>query len=125
MPQQNSSCSSKTNSACAVTKAEPFTKGMICSPCDLNVPFEDASGDAFLPPDGAGFEQGIGVKTGHLGAGAGAAGRAVITLAGAKDKVAAVRGRIVRLGEEFDVVDFRAVFAGNALRVQALDGCAK
>src|SRR5450755_1392560 len=46
--------------------------------------FEYATSDAFLTPDLAGLQFPVGVETGQFGAGAGAARRAVVSLAGAK-----------------------------------------
>ena len=71
--------------------------------------FEDAAHDALLPPDFAGRELAVGVEAGQLGAGAGAAGRAVVGLAGAEHEILAIgAGRVWRT-EEFDVVDLATV----------------
>ena len=52
--------------------------------------FEDAADDAFLTPDFAGLQFAVGIEAGELGAGAGAAGRAVVGFAGAEDEVSAI-----------------------------------
>ena len=52
--------------------------------------FEDRAEDACLSPDFAGRKFSICVEAGHLGAGSGAAGRAVVGLSGAQDKIGAV-----------------------------------
>ncbi|MNM93497.1 hypothetical protein D3C81_1058730 [compost metagenome] len=51
----------------------------------------------------------VGRQTGQLGAGPGAAGRAIVSLAGAQHKVAAVGLRVG--GKQLDMVDNAAVFA--------------
>ena len=55
--------------------------------------FEDAADDALLAPDLARLQFAIGVQAGQLGAGAGAARRAVVGLAGAQHEVLAVGAR--------------------------------
>ena len=52
--------------------------------------FEDAADDAFLTPDLAGGEFAVGGEAGELGAGAGAAGGAVVFGTGTEDEAAAV-----------------------------------
>ena len=47
-------------------------------------------------------------EAGELGAGAGAAGRAVVGLAGTEDEVAAIGPGDRRRAEQLDVVDLRA-----------------
>src|SRR5438093_11159899 len=51
---------------------------------------EHAADHALLPPHGAGRELAVGRQAGQLGAGAGAAGRAVVGLAGTEHEAAAV-----------------------------------
>jgi hypothetical protein len=80
--------------------------------------FEDGPKDAFLPPGRAGRELAFVVEAGHLGAGSGAAGRAIEGGAGAEDKVARRIFRIVGRGEELDVVDEGTFGAGNSLLLQ-------
>src|SRR5208283_5016696 len=83
----------------------------------LDVALEKAADDALLPVGLAGLEQPIGPQAGHFGAGARAAGRTVVGLAGAQHEVAA--GRIGRgLGEQLDVVDLAAAGAMDALLAQ-------
>jgi len=58
----------------------------------------------------------VGGQAGQLGAGAGAARRAVVGLAGAQHEVAGIGGG--RGAEQLDVVDLRAVRAGDVLRLE-------
>ena len=75
--------------------------------------FEEAADDAFLAPDAA-FGQGtIGIEAGELGAGAGAAGGAVVGFAGAEHETLAIGAR--GGGKKLDVVDFRPVRAAQAV----------
>ncbi|MNZ87507.1 hypothetical protein D3C78_1063670 [compost metagenome] len=80
---------------------------------------ELAAGNAGLDPGLAFGELAVGGQAGQLGAGAGAAGRAVIGLAGAHDEVAAVGIRVG--GKQLDMVDGGAVLAGDALGLQGLE----
>src|SRR5262249_15267384 len=64
---------------------------------------EDAADDALLFPDLTRRQFAVGGEAGELGAGAGAARRAVVGQAGAEDEVAAVRER--RGAEQLDVID--------------------
>ena len=64
-------------------------------------------------------ELAVGDQAGELGAGAGAAGRAVVGLAGAEDEVPAVGPGRVGRAEQLDVVDLAAVRAGDALRASS------
>jgi len=75
---------------------------------------EDGAEDTFLTPECPKLELAVGDEAGEFGAGAGAAGGAVVGFAGAEDEVAAVIGGVVGDGEELDVVDFGAVCAGDA-----------
>src|SRR2546430_1369676 len=59
---------------------------------DAHRTLEDAADDALLPPDLAFVQLTVGVETGQLGAGAGAARRTVVGVAGTEDEVAAVGG---------------------------------
>src|SRR5690606_2537574 len=71
-----------------------------------------------LAPQLARLQLAVGRQAGQLGAGAGAAGRAVVGLAGAQHEVAAVGLGVV--GEQLDVVDQAAVLAADALVFQRL-----
>src|SRR2546426_2121610 len=79
---------------------------------------EHAADHALLPPHGAGRKLAVGRQAGQLGAGAGAAGRAVVGLAGTEHEAAAVG--VWRRREELDVVDLGAVAAGDAVGGQRL-----
>ena len=76
--------------------------------------FEDRTEHAFLPPDVAGLPFSIGGEAGDLGTGAGAAGTAVVGVAGAKDEVAAMVGRVGGGAGEFEMVDLAAIASGDA-----------
>ncbi len=77
---------------------------------------EDRVENAGLAPWLAGREFSVGMKAGQLGAGAGAAGRAVVNLARAEDEVPAVASpRIAGRTEDLDVVDLATVVAGDAV----------
>nr|GEU28650.1 HTH-type transcriptional regulator PtxR, putative [Tanacetum cinerariifolium] len=75
--------------------------------------FEHAADHAFLAPQRAFGQLAVGRQAGQLGAGAGAARRAVVGLAGAQHKTLAVGAR-ARGREQFDMVDRRAVVARDA-----------
>jgi hypothetical protein len=93
--------------------------GMIWPASTRKLAFEHRSENAFLPPDFAWLQVAVGSQAGHLGAGSGAAWGAVVGLAGAENEVAAVVGRVVGGAEQLDVVDLRAVGAGDAARCQS------
>ncbi len=73
---------------------------------------ELAAGDAGLTPDLTGGQLAVGRQASQLGAGAGAAGRTIISLAGAEHEVAAVGVRV--LGEQLDMIDLSTILAGDA-----------
>ena len=87
--------------------------------CELEAALEHGAQDALLPPDLAWSEQSVGSQASQFGARPGAARRAVISLAGAENKIATVIGRAVRVREQFDVVDLSVIGAGNACRRQS------
>ena len=89
---------------------------MTCAVHNRDRAFEDAADDALLPPDLARAQLAVGGQAGQLGAGAGAARRAVVGLAGAEHEVPAVGAGRGRRAEQLDVVDLAAVRAGDALR---------
>src|SRR2546429_7873789 len=76
---------------------------------------EKAAQNALLHPRLAFVEFVVGGEAGELGARAGAARRAVVRFAGAKDKIARARPRTHWRPGQFDVVNF-----GKALRVHGL-----
>lgn len=80
---------------------------------------ELATGDTGLYPGLALGKLAVGGQAGQLGAGAGAARGAVVGLAGAHHEVAAVGVGVV--GKQLDVVDRRAVFAGDALGFEGFE----
>ncbi|MCY1532882.1 hypothetical protein D9M68_681780 [compost metagenome] len=88
----------------------------------LEAAFELAADHAGLAPGLAFGQFAVGGEAGQLGAGAGAAGRAVVGLARAEHEVAAVGVRVV--GEQLDMVDRPAVFATDVLVFQGLHHCA-
>src|SRR5512146_57335 len=75
---------------------------------------ELAAKNAFLNPRLAFGQFAVGSQAGELGARAGAAGRTIVCLAGAKHEVAAVRRLIVRRAEQLDMVDFFAAGARDS-----------
>src|SRR5690606_16764823 len=79
---------------------------------------ELAANDTGLAPDLSRREFAVGGQAGQFGAGAGAAGRAVVGLAGAEHEVAAV-GVLVG-AEKLDVVDAPIAPASDALGFQGL-----
>ena len=99
----------------AVIQARPRMAGRMRPGCPRGVPagLEAAADHALLHPGRAGREVAVGGQAGQLGAGAGAAGRAVVGLAGAQHEVARVGAG--RRREQLDVVDLRAVRPGDAL----------
>ncbi len=80
---------------------------------------EDAADDALLAPDLARLEFAVGVEARELGAGAGAAGRAVVRLAGAEDEVLAVGAGRGGRSEQLDVVDLAAIGPGDVRWLRA------
>src|ERR1017187_1338567 len=82
---------------------------------DGNRPFEDAADDALLTPDLAGQQFAIGVEAGQLGAGSGAAGRAVVGFTGTEHEVLAIGAGSGGFSEELDVIDLAAIRAGDAV----------
>src|SRR5580692_602196 len=77
----------------------------------LEAALEDCAENPLLPPDFARLQMAIGGETSHLGACTRSAWRAVVCLAGTENKIAALVGRVMRTGEELDVVDLRAIRA--------------
>src|SRR5450432_3209715 len=72
---------------------------------NLDRAFEDASDEAFLPPEIAGLELAIGVQTCEFRAGARAARRAVIGKAGTEHEIARVVRRVARRTYQLNVID--------------------
>lgn len=85
---------------------------------DMDSAFENAANDAFLAPEVARLEFAIGVKAGQLRTGAGAAGRAVIFLAGAQNEILAVNSGNDGGPVQLDVIDFMAVSAADSVFVE-------
>src|SRR5690242_14958118 len=79
---------------------------------------EHAAYDAFLPPDLPHIEFAIRIQAGHFGAGAGAAGGAIIGLARTQHEILAVDASLLRRPEQFDVVDLVAVVTTYPLALQ-------
>lgn len=77
--------------------------------------FEDSAEDAFLPPGLTGGELAVGVEAGQLSTGAGAAGRAIESRAGAENEVATGVGGVLGGAGELDVIDEGTVFAADAV----------
>ena len=80
----------------------------------LNTAFKHAADDAFLSPHLAFAQLAVGIQAGQLGAGAGAAWRSVVRLAGAQDEIPAVDSGLLRRTEQLDVVDLLAIRACDA-----------
>src|SRR5579863_5965783 len=80
-----------------------------------NRPLEHASQDAFLAPHLAFAEPSVLRQTGHLGAGARAAGGTIIRLPGAQREAPAVHARGFRGADELDVVDLLSAGPGHPL----------
>ena len=81
---------------------------------------EHASENSFLTPRFARREFAVGREASHLSAGTGPAGRAIVSLTRAKNKVAAVIARILGRRRKLDVIDLRAIRSRDALRGQRL-----
>src|ERR1022692_3604709 len=81
---------------------------------------EHGTDHAFLPPYFAGLQFPVRKQARELGAGPGAARRAVVGETGAKDEIAAIQLRSGRRTENFDVIDLRAVGSTKAGRLQRL-----
>src|SRR5262249_23610372 len=79
---------------------------------------EDAADDALLAPGFARLELPVGHQAGELGAGPGAAGGAVVGLAGAEDEVPALRVRPRRRADQLDVVNLLSASPCDRLRAQ-------
>src|ERR1700734_1118894 len=82
--------------------------------------FEDTTDHAFLAPSLAGCEKAIGIQAGQLGAGAGAAGRAVVFLPWTEHEVPGVKAGSLRGTVELDVIDFRSLRALNLVGGEGL-----
>ena len=120
MPHANGSRSSNSSVPSAVTCAGPVMRRdhLIAVARIAIARLEHAADDALLPPHLASAQLAVGGEAGELRARAGAARRAVVGLAGAQHEVAAVGAGRASRAEQFDVVDQRAVRAGDALRDQ-------
>src|SRR5258708_30437861 len=92
--------------------------GSVLSWLHLIAALENSAEDALLPPGLSGLELAIGGQAGHPGARSGSAWGAVISISGTEDEVAAVVGRVVSGGKQFDVVDRGAANNGDARRRQ-------
>src|SRR5580698_9553807 len=85
---------------------------------------KDGAQKALLLPYGSGREFAVIVQASHLGAGSGAAGRAIERGAGAKHKVARGVEFVFRLREKLNVVDISSVGPGHAVCMQGFtDSC--
>src|SRR5207237_1576613 len=81
---------------------------------------EDAADHAFLAPRNTRRKLAVGGKTSELGAGAGAAWRAIVRAAGAEYEVARIVARIGRRPNELDMIDLGARNTGHALATQGI-----
>lgn len=72
---------------------------------DGNASLENTSYNALLPPNLTRSQLAVGVKASQLCAGAGAAGRTIVGLAGAEHEILAVNAGQFGIGEEFHVID--------------------
>src|SRR5215469_18612344 len=86
----------------------------------LNAAFKHAADDALLPPHLALAQFAVGIQAGELGAGACAAGRAVISFARAEHEVFAVHPGDFGWTEQLDVVDLVAMVAGDSSKTECL-----
>jgi hypothetical protein len=118
MPRANGSRGSTMSVASALTKARPAIVGSILprGPIEpAKASGEAAAENALLHPRGAFGQLAVGGEAGELGAGARAAGRAVVRLARAQHVVPALRARHGRRREQLHVIHL-----GKPLRVHRL-----
>src|SRR5262249_8009015 len=85
-----------------------------------DAPLEDAADDALLPPHLPRLQLSIGGQARQLGAGAGAARRAIVRLARTQHEIPAVVARVPRPAEQLHVIAPLSVCSGNALARQFL-----
>ena len=86
--------------------------------------FKDGADNRLLPPDLTLGQFAVGGQAGKLGAGSRAAGRAVVLAARAEHEIARVGDAwIARRTDQFDVIDRRAVVAGDRLVLRAPAEC--
>src|SRR5579864_6116585 len=98
-----------------VYKGGAFDTGMHFALSDRNAAFEHTPDDTLLFPNLALANFSIGVEAGQLGAGAGAAWRTIIGLAGTEHEILTVDRGQTRRTKEFDVVDFLISGSGDSL----------
>ena len=106
-----------------IYKGRTFDAGIDFALSNRNAAFEDATDNTFLFPDLAFVEFPVGIKTGKLGAGAGAAGRAVIGFTGTEYKILAVDRRRIGWPKQFNVIDLLLAGASNSAPVERLANC--
>src|SRR5207245_2135448 len=82
---------------------------------DLHRAFKDAPGDALLFPGLSFLEFAVCKQARQFGAGASAARRTIVSFARAEDKIFALRTRLLRRAEKFDVIDFLAIAPAMAI----------
>ena len=89
--------------------------GTIWSPWRRNAADERAADDAFLHPRLTFRQFAVGGQAGEFGAGARAAGRSIVSFAGAQHEIPRMRARRFRRPEQLDMVHL-----GKALRIHRL-----
>jgi len=82
--------------------------------------FEYAAHNTLLLPNLTFVQSAVGIKACQLCAGPGAAGRAIVGLARAQDKILAIDTGEPRGAKYFDMVDLLPVCASDAVRTQGL-----
>ncbi len=120
IPMQNGSLGSSNRVASAQTYAEPVMRGITLPPSTRTEPAKTLPIMLSCRQICPSTQLAIGEEAGELGAGAGAARRAVVSLAGTEDEVAPVVRRVERRSEQLDMIDFFSVISGNSLPDQRL-----
>ena len=103
-----------------IHECRAFDTGIEFAPAYCNSSFKHAAHNAFLFPDLPLTKLPVRIQTSQLGAGAGAARRAIVGVARAEHKILAVYPRFVRRGKEFDVINFLAIVARDSSVAKSL-----
>src|ERR1700691_101230 len=86
----------------------------------LHAAFKYAAHNAFLLPGLPFANLAIGIKARQLGAGAGTAGRTIISLSGTQHEILAVDSGNLRWSKQLDMVNLFAIRANDALVTKSL-----
>src|SRR4051812_22206226 len=97
----------ENESGLGINESTALDRGNYFVPRERDTALKDAAHDALLAPNLAGLELLVCIEAGELRAGAGPAGRAIVSLAGAQHEVSRVASRCCCRAEEFHMINFR------------------